>query len=227
MATVTAPETAASPGWLTAPYRLLIRTSLALALGVGFSIGLYLLLGFAFGLPLAPSTPALMQVHGQVQSLGFVALFIMAVAVQLFPRFHASRLDRPAQVSLGGLLVALGIVLRVVGQPLLPPSTLRPALLIGSGVLELVGVLLAVHAFARVIRSGTQPRPSGWRALLPATMGISLLLALALNVLASVELANGSLVVPFEQDEALIHLELWGFASSMVQIGRASCRERV
>jgi hypothetical protein len=71
----------------TEPYRLLIRTSLALALGVGFSIGFYLIVGFAFGLPLAPTTPAPMQVHGQVQSLGFVALFIMAVGVQLFHVF--------------------------------------------------------------------------------------------------------------------------------------------
>lgn len=218
MATPTISRTApsAAPSWVAAPYRLLIRTSLALALGAGFSIGLYLILGFAFGLPLAPSTPALMQVHGQVQSLGFVALFIMAVGVQLFPRFHASRLDRPSQVSLGGLLLALGIVLRVTGQPLPPTAALRPAILITSGILQLVGVLLAVHAFAKVIRGGVQPAPAGWRALLPATMGSSLLLALALNLFASVELAGGSLVVPFAQDEALIHLELWGFASSMV-----------
>src|SRR5215470_13917783 len=122
--------------WLAAPYGLLIRTSLALALGGGFSIGLYLILGFAFGLPLAPSTPALMQVHGQVQSLGFVALFIMAVGVQLFPRFHSSRLDRPSQLSLGGLLLALGITLRLVAQPLIPPAAPRPAMLIASGVLQ-------------------------------------------------------------------------------------------
>jgi hypothetical protein len=198
------------------PYPLLIRTSLALALAGGFSIGLYLILGFAFGLPLAPSTPALMQVHGQVQSLGFVALFIMAVGVQLFPRFHSSLLDRPAQVSVGGLLLALGIALRLVGQPLIPPSAPRPAMLIASGVLQLVGVLLAVHAFARVIRGGVQPTTGGWRILLPATMGSSLILALALNLRTSLDLASGSLVVPLAQDEALIHLELWGFASSMV-----------
>lgn len=61
------------------PHPLLIRTSLGLALAFGFSLGLYLIVGFALALPLAPSTPALMQVHGQIQALGFVALFIMAV----------------------------------------------------------------------------------------------------------------------------------------------------
>jgi hypothetical protein len=103
--------------WLDSPYRLLIRTSLALGVGAGFSLGLYLLLGFAFGLPLSAATPALMQVHVQVQVFGFLAMFIMAVGVQLFPRFHATRLDRPAQVSAGGMLLATGVALRAIAQP--------------------------------------------------------------------------------------------------------------
>jgi hypothetical protein len=202
--------------WLEAPSPFLIRTSVALAVALGFSTGLYLVLGFAFDLPLVPSTPALMQVHGQAQSLGFVGLFIIAVGAQLFPRFHAGRLDRPVQVSLGGLLLALGVLLRFISQPLMPTVGVRPLLLVMSGLLELVGVLLAVYAFARVIRRSVQPATSGWRGLLPATMGTSLLLALLLNLAACVELATGSLVVPQGQDEALIHLELWGFASTMV-----------
>jgi uncharacterized protein involved in response to NO len=207
---------AAPPSLLASPFFLLMRTSLVLALGAGFSLGVYLVVGFAFGLPLASSTPALMQVHGQVQVFGFVALFIMAVAVQLFPRFHASKLEHPRQVSLGGLLLAAGISVRLFGQPLMPGGSDRPVLLVLSGVLELVGVLLAVHAFARVIRGGVQPAPSGWAALLPITMGGSLLLALVLNLIACVGLARGGLVVPLALDEALLHLQLWGFASSMV-----------
>jgi uncharacterized protein involved in response to NO len=202
--------------WLDSPYRLLLRASLALGVGVGFSLGLYLLLGFAFGLPLSAGAPALMQVHGQVQVFGFLAMFIMAVGVQLFPRFHASRLDRPAQVSGGGLLLAVGMALRVIAQPLLVDAPIRPGALLLSATLALVGVLLVVHAFARVIRGGVGPAASGWRAPLPATMGASLILALALNFAACVELAQGLSVVPFAQDEALIHLELWGFASTVV-----------
>src|SRR5579859_7076621 len=97
-----------------APCGLLVRTSLILGVGAGFSLGLYLLFGFAFGLPLSAGAPALVQVHGQLQVLGFVATFIMAVAVQLFPRFHATRLQRPAEVSCRGLLSAAGVVVRAV-----------------------------------------------------------------------------------------------------------------
>jgi hypothetical protein len=47
-------------------------------------------------------------------------------------------------------------------------------------------------------------------------MGTSLVLAVGLNVVACTELAQGAIVVPFAQDEAIIHLELWGFASTVV-----------
>jgi hypothetical protein len=201
---------------LSNPHPLLIRASLALALVFGFSLGLYLVIGFAFDLPLAATTPALMQVHGQVQALGFVTMFIIAVGVQLFPRFHASRLDRPRLVSIGGLTLGLGIVLRAVAQPALPGPWARAAALAASGFLELVGVVLAVYAFARVIGSSVQPRRGGFAAVLPATLGLSLLGALVLNVVLCLNLAQGGLVVPSPQDEALVHLELWGFASTMV-----------
>ena len=63
------PAAAHGGSWLDSPYRLLIRTSLALGVAAGFSLGLYLLLGFAFGWPLSAGTPALIQVHGQIQVL--------------------------------------------------------------------------------------------------------------------------------------------------------------
>jgi hypothetical protein len=47
-------------------------------------------------------------------------------------------------------------------------------------------------------------------------MGGSLLLSLLLNLLVAINLARGGLVVPAAHDEALLHLQLWGFASSMV-----------
>jgi NnrS protein len=199
------------------PHTLLIRVSLGLAVVVGFALGLYLVLGFAFGVPpLVAATPALIQVHGQVQALGFVGLFIMGAAVQLLPRFHASRFDRPQQVAIGGLLLASGLVLRTIAQPLALTETLRAPALVLSGLMELAGVATAVLAFARMVRASVQPVARGMRVLLPLTMAGSLLGALLLNLVATVELARGSVVAPFAHDEALLHLELWGFASTMV-----------
>jgi hypothetical protein len=198
-------------------HTLLIRVSLGLATAVGFALGLYLVLGFAFGVPpLVAATPALMQVHGQVQALGFIGLFIMGVAVQLLPRFHASRLDRPRQVAIGGLMLAGGLVLRTMAQPVALTETLRAPALVLSGVMELAGVAIAVLAFARLVRASVQPAARGMRVLLPLTMAGSLLGALLLNLVATLELAGGSVVVPFALDEALLHLQLWGFATTMV-----------
>ncbi len=198
---------------LNNPHALLIRTSLALGTLVGFALGLYLIVGFAFGLPLVATSPALVQVHGQVQALGFVGLFILGVGAQILPRFHASQLPRPRQVALGGLVLGTGLVLRAVSQPIIGGEPLRGAALILSGLLELAGVVLALSVFAAMIRRSVQPRET---PLLPITMGGSLMAALLLNVVVCVELAQGSLVAPFGHDEALLHLELWGFASTMV-----------
>jgi hypothetical protein len=205
-----------SAGILDQPYVLLMGLSLALALSAGFGLGLYLLLSIAFRLPLPATTPALIQVHGQVQALGFVMLFIMAVGVQIIPRFHSSTLDRPRLVSIGGLMLAAGVGARTLSQPA-AASVARSVSLLLAAALTLIGALLVVYAFSRVIRSSVQPGPRGRRALLPATLGSSILLALLLNVFVSLGLVlNGGVVVPLYLDETLLHLELWGFASTMV-----------
>lgn len=201
---------------LDSPYRLLIRTSVGLALLLGFSLGVYLVLGFAFGLPISGAAPALIQVHGQVQLMGFVLLYVVAVAVQLFPRFHANPLRDPRHVSLGGLAIALGIVLRVLAQPVPTELAIRGPLLLIAALLELAGAALVVRAFGKVVFGSVQRPRGGFAVLLPATMGSSLTLSLALNLWISLGLAQGALVAPPTQDEALLRLQVWGFASSMV-----------
>jgi hypothetical protein len=203
-------------GVLDQPYGLLISLSLTLALSGGFGLGLYLLLSIAFRLPLPTGTAALIQTHGQVQALGFVTLFIMAVAVQIIPRFHSSRLDRPRLVSLGGLMLATGVTLRALSQPASVSLPRSVGLILGA-LLTLVGAGVVVYAFSRVIRNSVQPGPRGRRAILPATLGSSLLLGLLINGFASIRMVlNGSSIVPLYLDEALVHLQLWGFASTMV-----------
>src|SRR5438067_13861539 len=102
---------ASNPFDVSAPYAHLMRIALGLALLPGMSIGLAMVAAFGFRLPLAISWPQLAQVHGQIQSLGYVVLFIVAVGMQLFPRFlgaplkDASRAVLGAGVLSGALLV--------------------------------------------------------------------------------------------------------------------------
>jgi hypothetical protein len=143
-------------------------------------------------------------------------MFIMAVAVQL-PAFSCDATPSTGSGFSGGTAVG-GRRDGARGCPALTGGCVnaeRSGALLLSSVLTLVGVILVLHAFAGVIRGGVRPA-TGWGTRLPATMAVSLVLALALNVAACVELARGAIVVPFAQDEAVIHLELWGFASTMV-----------
>lgn len=113
-------------------------------------------------------------------------------------------------------MLAVGLVLRTLAQPMPSTEPARAVALVASGLLELGGVALAVSAFARLIRSGVQPGTSGVRLVLPLTMASSLFSALILNLVACAGLAGGAAVVPFGLNEALLHLALWGFAATMV-----------
>jgi hypothetical protein len=83
-------------------------------------------------------------------------------------------------------------------------------------VLELAGAALVAYVCVSLVRATARPAPLGIGGLLPATALASLAAALGLNLVACIGLARGAIVVPFAQDEALIQLELWGFAASVV-----------
>ena len=189
------------------PYAGLLRASLAIGVTTGFGFGLAVLLALAFRWPLG-SWLALAQAHGQAQLLGFVALFVMAVGSVLFPRFLASPLRRPRLAAVGGLTLALGVALRAVTQPI-EPSALRSTALFLSGVFEPLGFALFALPLWESARLSVQP-PSVWRSYACAGF-VALALALGLNAVAIAHLASGSGLVPFALDEALVHLELWGF----------------
>src|SRR5919204_6063093 len=111
-------------GAMLKAFERLARLSLALGSVAGFGLGLLLLLPVAFRLPLALPWLPLAQVHGQVQTLGFAGLFIFAVGTVIFPRFLAAPDWDARQAELGGLLLAAGVVLRAISQPL-DPSAVR------------------------------------------------------------------------------------------------------
>jgi hypothetical protein len=77
------------------PYATLMRLALAMAVLPGLGTGLLLLLVAGFTLPLAIPWPQLAQVHGQIQTLGFVLVFICAVGLQLFPVSSGRRCCTP------------------------------------------------------------------------------------------------------------------------------------
>ena len=195
------------------PFEELARASIVLGTVAGFGVGLLLLLPVAFRVPLELPWLPLAQVHGQVQTLGFAGLFILAVATVIFPRFLGTPDWDARGAELGGLLLAGGVVLRAISQPL-EASPLRSATLIASGLLTLLGPLLFARAMHRGHRMSVQPF-GAWHLADRIGFG-SLLVGLLLNLWAVMRMAvEGASLVPPGLDDAIVHLELRGFIVSV------------
>jgi hypothetical protein len=194
-----------------------MRLALGMALVPGLGTGLLLVLVAGAGLPLAIAWPQLAQAHGQIQALGFVLLFIVAVALQLFPRFLGAPLRGTYRATWGAVAISVGLVLRLLAQPL-APGPLRAASLTVSALAVPTGVLLAGSTFHGLGRRSVQPArgPSAaWRRFV-VVGGLSLGAALVVSEWSVLQLASGQVLVVQGIDEALIHLELAGFATGIV-----------
>jgi hypothetical protein len=199
------------------PYATLMRLALAMAVLPGLGTGLLLVVVAGFSLPLAIPWPQLAQVHGQIQALGFVLLFICAVGLQLFPRFLGAPVQHAERATWGAVAISLALLARLATQPM-TAGPLRAAGLAVAGIVLPLGALLAGFAFHGLSRRSVQPSrgPSAaWRRFV-AVGGTALGAALVLYVWSSVLLVKGDLMVAQGLDEALTHLELIGFSACIV-----------
>lgn len=198
-------------------YALVMRLALLLAVLPGLGTGFVLVLVAGVALPLTIAWPQLAQAHGQIQALGFVLLFIVAVGLQLFPRFLSAPLRHPERAIGGRCLVAVALLGRLVAQPL-EPGGAREALLVVSTLGVPVGALVAgwaFHGFRRAPIEADRATSETWRTFITVG-GPALGAALVLYVWSGLRLASGDVVVAPGLDEALIHLELAGFATCLV-----------
>ena len=122
-----------------------------LALLVGFSIAAHLGFILGFGLPVSIGFASFIQAHGHVQLLGWVGLFVMGMSLHFLPRLAGSPIQQTRYLGYIVWLVSSGLVLRSVGQSVLPyvaQSRLFSPVLLGvavSGVLIWLGILGYVY----------------------------------------------------------------------------------
>lgn len=209
-----------NPFDVSAAYAPLMRAALALALLPGLGLGLLLATIAGLGLRVDLAWPALAQGHGQVQTLGFTLLFVVAVGLQLLPRFLGTPMTATGRnrAVIGGLLAGVGVLARLVSQPM-ESGPLRTGLLILAAVAVLGGVLAAASGFHTPRQQGAirvvDGMGRGWSRFV-AVGGLALGTALILHTWALFGLASGWRMVPNGLNEALIHLEIAGFATCMV-----------
>jgi hypothetical protein len=206
-----------NPFDVTGPYAATMRLALGLAVLPGLGTGLLLVLTAGARLPLSIAWSQLAQAHGQIQTLGFVLVFITSVGLQLFPRFLGVPLLQPNRATWGAVTISLALLARLIGQPL-PAGPLRTSLLVIAALGVPAGALLAGSTFHGLARRSVQPAQgpaAAWRRFL-LVGGLSLGSALVLFIAAGLALAFGDIFVDQGTDEALIHLELAGFATCLI-----------
>ncbi len=121
-------------------------TGIAATLSAGATWGAIVLLRIAAHRSLTSVSIFEINAHAQAQIDGWVGMFVMGFAYTAFPRFWRVRLRWPGAVLASWALLAAGIVLRALGEPLHEIGGFAPAAVAG-----VAAQLAAVATFAAVL----------------------------------------------------------------------------
>ena len=198
-------------GHYDAPYRQFIAASLVLGTGGGFLLSILLPLArtLNWGWGASARWTELVQVHGQLQLVGFAGLFVIGMALRLMPRVSGRPLACTWLVPAIIPAVAASLVLRALSQPL-PDSPFRDASLLGSAGL----FLAATAAFAAIVwttllRPDSKAGPTGYFFLLGAT---GLAASAVINGFQMYEMVRDSLTTaPAARQSAQLFVQQFGF----------------
>lgn len=141
-------------------YRPFFKAGIVLVLTLGAAWGALLLVRIA---ALGSFTAVGLQevnAHGHAQIFGWVGLFVMGFAYQMFPRFKQTTLAHPRLAYMSFGLMVTGIVLRSGFQPLVGhvPSALGPAAF--GSVLEIAAAVLFLYVMVKTFTSSLNPTAS-------------------------------------------------------------------
>lgn len=187
-----------------APFHVsFVWTSIALGLGIGFSIAAHLGVILGLGLPASIGFASFMQVHGHVQLVGWVGLFVMGVSLHFLPRLASFPIRNEQRLAHIVWLVGLGLVLRSIGQSVLPYLAQRPLFMptawgiVASGVLTWLGILCYVYLVLAIFRHASPTASQALLAVRPylALMVAGWLLYSALNLALLVQMASRKVAI--------------------------------
>ncbi len=94
--------------------------SLRLALFAGFALGAHVISVIGFGFPLGRGFNTYIQVHGHLQLVGWVGLFIMGVSLYFIPRLSGVPIESARRSHAILRLIYLGLALRFFAHSALP-----------------------------------------------------------------------------------------------------------
>lgn len=158
-------EYTASQALADSIYRRFFKAGLVVVLTAGATWGAVLLARIALTGNFAAISIHDINAHGHAQIFGWVGLFVMGFAYQAFPRIKHTSLWRPELANLTFYLMLVGIVSRVIGEPLHQWPMMRSLALFGA-VLELVAIGLFITVILKTFRiSGKKTEVHDWYIL--------------------------------------------------------------
>ncbi|MBI4547919.1 MAG: hypothetical protein HY707_08065 [Ignavibacteriae bacterium] len=140
-----------------------IYTSLTIAIGAGFLLGAHLALPMGFNWNLPEHLPVWIQVHGHLQLVGWVGLFIVGVSLYFIPRFLKTPLPYPHLPLWILCLITTGLIVRSISEFVIAYS--QPSIYSGiasitlpiSALAEWTGIMLYLFLIARMHRVTDTP----------------------------------------------------------------------
>lgn len=192
-----------------ASYLPFLAAALLFSLFGGFALAVSLPIQAALQQPVSAGWFSHAQVHGHLQTIGFVGLFIVGVTYFLMPGFSRRPLALPGLAPLTLWLLIAGVLLRTIGQPMADRAFMGALMAVGAW-LEVAGAacfaVSVVGTTAPSVRRGEAFAPmfiagAGW-FLVQAIVG-----ALWLTELAR----DGATVLPAARSATLVGLQVFGF----------------
>ena len=190
-----------------------VTASLLFGIFGGFTLAVTLPLEVLLGSP-DRSWVAHAQVHGHLQAVGFAGLFVLGMGLRLAPRFGSGRLAFPGLVRPGFALLAAGLLLRAIGQPL-AGHVFFSALLASGAFAELTGATIFAAIFAATLAPAVRKAEPNALLLLAAVSWFLVQAAFGAWWLLDLAL-DGGIVLPATEDQALVNLQVFGMVLSAI-----------
>ncbi len=195
-------------------HRSFVVIGIVLGIAGGFSLALALSVDAASGFSLGPRWAALAQTHGHLQTVGFLGLIIIGVALRVAPRFASARLRHPCLIPLILAALVVGVLLRAAGQSLAEHQALA-AIMAAGAWLEAIGSLifawLLIGSTFGALRRGNVP------VLFLASGAVWLAVQAILGAvwLSDLAITDGS-VLPASKNAVLLLIQIFGFHLSFL-----------
>lgn len=192
-----------------AAYRPYILASLVLAVGGGFALATLLPLAQTLNWGWGLRWQALVQVHGQLQLMGFAGLFVMGMSMRVTPRFTGRPLPYPALGRWVMPVIALSLILRSLAEPA-DGGSIRDVTLILSAVLLLAGGMAFAAVMLRLlVHPASRAQSSGWFLALGALAYVA---GAVINLLQVIDIVRSGLpFAPLAREQPQVFVQYYGF----------------